>query len=113
MVFPTTKYYIAFINATALLTSFCWYATFIATLHTNNGIKKTGRVQLKTDSINFWSRKAIEKIGGEFERILRNDRIKENGVSRSAAYYSILDDEWEESKQKIITQMTDKRKAYR
>jgi RimJ/RimL family protein N-acetyltransferase len=74
---------------------------------------KTRRVQIKTDSTNLRSRKAIEKIGGKFEGILRKDKIKENGVSRSAAYYSILDDEWEDAKHKIITQLTDKKKAYR
>ena len=74
---------------------------------------KTRRVQIKTDSTNLRSRKAIEKIGGQFEGILRKDKIKENGISRSAAYYSILDDEWEDSKQKIISQLTDKKKAYR
>jgi len=59
------------------------------------------RVQIKTDQNNLRSRKAIEKIGGQFEGILRKDRIKENGESRSAAYYSIIDDEWEAAKEKI------------
>ncbi len=74
---------------------------------------KTRRVQIKTDATNLRSRKAIEKIGGQFEGILRKDKIKENGVSRSAAYYSILDDEWNWAKEKIMTQLTDKRKANR
>ncbi len=52
------------------------------------------RVQIKTDELNIRSRKAIEKIGGRFEGILRKDRIKDNGISRNAAYYSILDHEW-------------------
>ncbi len=76
-------------------------------------ILKTRRVQIKTDSTNLRSRKAIEKIGGQFEGILRKDKIKENGVSRSAAYYSIIDDEWDFAKEKILTQLTDKKKAYR
>lgn len=63
----------------------------------------TRRVQLKTDENNVRSRKAIEKIGGQFEGILRKDKIKGNGQSRSAAYYSIIDDEWKDVKQKIIT----------
>lgn len=70
---------------------------------------KTRRVQIKTDTTNLRSRKAIEKIGGQFEGILRKDKIKENGVSRSAAYYSILDDEWEFAKKKIMTQLADKK----
>lgn len=74
-------------------------------------ILKARRVQLKTDQNNIRSRKAIEKIGGQFEGILRKDRIKENGDSRSAAYYSILDDEWETAKKNIISQLNERKKA--
>lgn len=62
-----------------------------------------GRVQIKTDADNLGSRKEIEKIGGQFEGILRKDKIKENGISRSVAYYSILDDEWDDAKRSLIT----------
>lgn len=72
---------------------------------------KARRVQIKTDSNNLRSRKAIEKIGGQFEGILRKDKIKENGVSRSAAYYSILDEEWVFAKEKIMVQIADKKKV--
>lgn len=56
---------------------------------------KAKRVQLKTDGNNIRSRKAIEKIGGKFEGILRNDMIRDNGTNRNSAYYSIIDSEWE------------------
>ena len=72
-------------------------------------VLKTRRVQIKTDKNNLRSRKAIEKIGGQFEGILRKDRIKENGVSRDAAYYSIIDDEWETARQKIVNQLAEKK----
>lgn len=62
---------------------------------------KANRVQLKTKDTNFRSRKAIEKIGGVFEGILRKDRIQSDGTTRNAAYYSILDEEWETAKEKI------------
>ncbi|WP_347219927.1 GNAT family N-acetyltransferase [Chryseobacterium sp.] len=64
-------------------------------------VLKTNRVQLKTKDNNFRSRKAIEKIGGVFEGILRKDKIQSDGTTRNAAYYSILDDEWTSAKQKI------------
>jgi RimJ/RimL family protein N-acetyltransferase len=72
---------------------------------------KTRRVQIKTDATNWRSRKAIEKIGGQFEGVLRKDKIKENGVSRNTAYYSILDDEWDFAKEKITNQLANKKKA--
>lgn len=59
---------------------------------------KTNRVQLKTKDNNFRSRKAIEKIGGVFEGILRKDKVSSDGTTRNAAYYSILDDEWNNTK---------------
>jgi RimJ/RimL family protein N-acetyltransferase len=68
----------------------------------------TRRVQLKTDELNIRSRKAIEKIGGRFEGILRKDRIKENGESRNAAYYSILDAEWADTKQDLRAGLSEK-----
>jgi len=55
----------------------------------------TIRVQLKTDEHNIRSRKAIAKIGGTFEGILRNDWIRDNGTFRNSAYFSIIDSEWD------------------
>ena len=73
---------------------------------------KTIRVQLKTSDNNLRSRRAIEKIGGQFEGILRKDRIRDNGTIRNSAYYSILDNEWENVKQNL-TQRLEETKAYR
>jgi RimJ/RimL family protein N-acetyltransferase len=56
---------------------------------------------LKTKDDNFRSRKAIEKIGGVFEGILRKDKALSDGSTRNAAYYSILDNEWAAAKCKI------------
>ena len=52
------------------------------------------RVQLKTDEQNIRSRKAIEKTGGHFEGIFRNDMLRDNLTKRNSAYYSFTDDEW-------------------
>lgn len=52
------------------------------------------RVQLVTDETNERSRRAILGIGASFEGILRNDRIRENGVFRHTAVYSIISSEW-------------------
>jgi RimJ/RimL family protein N-acetyltransferase len=73
-----------------LLLTFCF-----ETLHTY-------RVQLKTDENNIRSRKAIAKIGGQFEGIFRYDIIRDNGTRRSSAYFSLLDDEWADKKAKLI-----------
>ena len=59
------------------------------------------RVQLKTQHDNIRSLKAIEKIGGKFEGVIRKHMLKEDGTYRSSAYFSILDDEWPEVKKNL------------
>jgi RimJ/RimL family protein N-acetyltransferase len=53
------------------------------------------RVQLKTDSRNIRSQKAIERIGGVKEGVLRNHMILPDGAIRHSVFYSIIDSEWE------------------
>ncbi|HEX4850999.1 MAG TPA: GNAT family N-acetyltransferase, partial [Puia sp.] len=65
------------------------------------------RVQFRTDENNIRSRKAIEKIGGKFEGVIRNDMLRENGTRRNSAYYSIIEDEWKEIKKMLQTKLED------
>jgi RimJ/RimL family protein N-acetyltransferase len=66
---------------------------------------KANRVQFRAKDNNLRSRKAIEKIGGQFEGTLRKDKIEPNGVPRNTAFYSILDDDWQAVKQSIKNQI--------
>lgn len=59
------------------------------------------RVQIKTDSLNVRSQKAIERIGAVKEGVLRNHMILPNGRIRHSVFYSILDSEWLEVKKKL------------
>jgi N-acetyltransferase len=52
------------------------------------------RVQLKTDSRNERSQRAIERIGAVKEGRLRNHMILPDGRYRHSVYYSIIDTEW-------------------
>ncbi|MFC2110635.1 GNAT family N-acetyltransferase [Bacteroidota bacterium] len=52
------------------------------------------RIELKTDSRNLQSRRAIEKIGATFEGELRSHTLMLDGHRRTTVYYSILKDEW-------------------
>jgi RimJ/RimL family protein N-acetyltransferase len=63
------------------------------------------RVQLKTDSRNERSQKAIERIGAVKEGILRNHMILPDGYYRHSVYYSILDTEWPEVKKRLEKMM--------
>ena len=52
------------------------------------------RVQLKTDSRNVRSQRAIERIGAVKEGVLRNHMILPDGRYRDSVFYSVLDTEW-------------------
>ena len=52
------------------------------------------RVQLKTDSNNLHSQRAIEKLGAVREGVLRNYQIRSTGLPRHTVVYSIIADEW-------------------
>jgi RimJ/RimL family protein N-acetyltransferase len=63
------------------------------------------RVDIKTDARNERARRAIERIGGTFEGILRNWQAAqvdgEDGRTRNSAMYSILDTEWPEVRTRL------------
>lgn len=63
------------------------------------------RVQLKTDSRNERSQKAIERIGAKKEGVLRNHMILPDGRYRHSVFYSILDSEWEAVKKRVEEMM--------
>lgn len=66
---------------------------------------EANRVQFRAKDNNLRSRRAIEKIGGVFEGILRKDKIEPNGIPRNTAFYSILDTEWGIAKESIKQQI--------
>lgn len=59
------------------------------------------RVQFKTDELNLPSQRAIERIGGIKEGVLRNERVRSNGTVRNAVIYSIVNDEWIDTKKHL------------
>lgn len=64
------------------------------------------RVQLKTDSRNIRSQRAIERIGAKKEGVLRNHMLLPNGLIRHSVYYSIIDIEWPMVKKKLEEMLT-------
>ena len=66
------------------------------------------RVCLHTDVRNTRSRAAIERIGGQFEGILRAHRMAADFIPRDSARYSIVAAEWPAVKQRLI-QFIDRR----
>jgi len=59
------------------------------------------RVCLHTDVRNQRSRAAIERIGGQFEGVLRAHRLAVDNTPRDSARYSIVAAEWPEVKRRL------------
>jgi RimJ/RimL family protein N-acetyltransferase len=64
------------------------------------------RVALKTDQRNERSQRAIERIGGVHEGVLRNQFRMPDGFMRSSVYYSILADEWPAVKARLLERLS-------
>ncbi len=65
------------------------------------------RVAICTDERNEQSRRAIERIGGVFEGVLRSDRpswvASEKGRLRNTVVYSVVSAEWPQVKSRLTT----------
>jgi N-acetyltransferase len=59
------------------------------------------RVQLKADTRNEQSRRAIERLGATYEGTLRKHRILPDGYVRDSACYSIIAPEWPSVKARL------------
>jgi RimJ/RimL family protein N-acetyltransferase len=59
------------------------------------------RVEFKGDARNVQSREALERIGAEFEGVLRQHMRNADGFQRDSFYYSILSEEWPAKKAHI------------
>jgi RimJ/RimL family protein N-acetyltransferase len=62
-------------------------------------------VEIRTDVLNHVSRKAIERIGGKQDGILRNHKIMRNGRIRDTVCYSIIKEEWSEVKENFLEKL--------
>ena len=60
------------------------------------------RAELRAVHQNIRSQKAIEKIGGVKEGILRKHGYRNDGAIRDTVIYGIIDDEWPGVKEKLI-----------
>lgn len=91
-------------------------ATWIATPHQRSAVNTDAkllmlrhafdtlgatRVELKTHAANEKSRRAIERIGAKFEGIHRKHMLHHDGSRRDTAWYSIVDDEWGEVRERL------------
>jgi RimJ/RimL family protein N-acetyltransferase len=60
------------------------------------------RVEFKTDERNLRSQRALERIGATREGVLRKHMIVQKDFSRNSVYFSVIDSEWPEVKQRLV-----------
>ena len=63
------------------------------------------RAQLKTDSRNVQSQRAIEKLGAVREGTLRKQMVMPDGYVRDTVMYSITNDEWPRVRELLIARL--------
>ena len=63
------------------------------------------RVEFKTDALNQRSRNAILRLGAKEEGTLRKHMLAWNGRQRDSVYFSILDTEWPEIKERLESRL--------
>jgi RimJ/RimL family protein N-acetyltransferase len=59
------------------------------------------RVEFKTDGRNLRSQRALERIGATREGVMRNHMIVQGNYVRDSVYFSVLDREWLEVKERL------------
>jgi len=63
------------------------------------------RVALRTDERNARSRRAIERLGAQFDGVLRGHMVATDCSVRNTAYYSILAAEWPQVKARLLSNL--------
>ncbi len=65
------------------------------------------RVEFKTDARNQRSRGALLALGAQFEGIMRKHMIVRDGGPRDSAYYSVIDDDWPQLRERLHRRVED------
>jgi len=63
------------------------------------------RVEFKTDARNLQTRGALLALGARFEGIFRKHMFVRDGI-RDSAWYAIVDDDWPEVKERLLTRLS-------
>jgi N-acetyltransferase len=64
------------------------------------------RVEFKTSTLNQRSRTAIQRLGAVEEGVLRCHMINDDGSRRDSVYYSVIADEWPDTKRHLERLLT-------
>ncbi len=63
------------------------------------------RVELKTDSLNVTSRRAMEAIGATYEGTFRNHMRTASGRTRHSSWFAFYGEEWPEKREALLERL--------
>ena len=77
--------------------------TEVKTLLLTHAFERLGciRVEFKTDARNLRSQRALERLGATNEGVLRQHMIVQGGYYRDSVFFSVIDKEWPEVKERL------------
>ena len=77
--------------------------TEVKTLLLTHAFERLGciRVEFKTDARNLRSQRALERLGATNEGTLRQHMIVQGGYYRDSVFFSVIDKEWPEVKERL------------
>lgn len=112
----TTRFYEVFYNELKAAIGYTWVGKSAQRTPVNTEAKllllthafetwKCVRVELITDVLNEQSRAAILRLGAKQEGILRKHLILPSGRVRDSVVFSIIDTEWPEVKQRLVSKL--------
>lgn len=104
-VLGTTRYHDIIAAADRVEIGWTWYAASWQRTHVNAACKRlllghafdtlgAGVVGLRTDTFNFRSQQAIERLGAKRDGVMRHHFLRPDGSARDSVLYSILRHEW-------------------
>ena len=82
-----------------------WVNTRVKLLLLSHAFERLGclRVEFKTDARNQRSVQALERMGATREGVLRKHMIVQGDHSRDSVYFSVIDDEWPQVKERLLS----------
>lgn len=96
---------------------YTWYAASVQRTHVNTSCKllllahafdalQARLVGFRTDSFNFASQRAIERLGAKRDGVLRHHMLRRDRTVRDTVMYSITAGEWPEVKAHLVWQLS-------
>lgn len=115
-VLGTTSYHDIMEDIRRVEIGWTWYAKSAQRTHVNTACKimllthafetlGCDVVGLRTDCLNFTSQKAIERLGMKKDGVIRHHLLRRDGTVRDTVMYSMLKDEWQDSKQRLLVRL--------